>query len=79
MKGSGRGRRGGVCAGLCGKREEFGLYFDGSREPWNTPFNTYSLSGSLLLHLPWLSVFILQVSSPTLTSSKRPLPDTPDK
>lgn len=36
-----------VCAGLCGKREEFGFYFDGNREPWNTPFNTQTLSGCL--------------------------------
>ena len=34
----GQGREGGegVCVGPCGKREEFGFYLDGNREPSNT-------------------------------------------
>lgn len=64
-------------AGLCGENLDFILMAIGSHGILPSTHRRFQDSSSP--PLPWLSIFILQVSPPTLTSSKRPPSDTPGK
>lgn len=65
-----------VWAGVCGKNLDFILMAIGSH---GILPSTHRHFRDISSPLPWPSIFILQVSSPMLTSSKRPPSDTLDK